>query len=110
MKRVGTFRSFATARTAAARAAIVAGAMGLCVCAAAQQRTADSSPPVSNLSQQNLNFAGASATQIKAVVLQDAGLLVELKRWVATDATNHGQVIGEEDLTDDTIFDRLETD
>src|ERR1700683_2529474 len=44
------------------------------------------------------------------VLPEDAGLMVELKRWVAKDATDHGQIIGEADLTDDAIFNRLETD
>jgi protein involved in polysaccharide export with SLBB domain len=52
----------------------------------------------------------ASAADIKAVLLKDTGLLVELKRWVAKDATGHGQIISDGDLTDDAIFDRLEMD
>jgi polysaccharide biosynthesis/export protein len=65
---------------------------------------------VSELAQKNMSLVAASASEIKAVLLKDAGLMVELKRWVAKDATNHGQVIGESDLTNDAIFDRLETD
>ena len=52
----------------------------------------------------------ASASDIKAVLLKDTGLLVELKRWVAKDATGHGQIVSDADLTDDAMFDRLETD
>src|SRR4029077_13062907 len=38
------------------------------------------------------------------------GLLVELKRWAARDAADHGQALDARDLTNDTIFDRLERD
>ena len=36
--------------------------------------------------------------------------MVELKRWIAKDATNHGQLIADSDLSDEAIFDRLEND
>lgn len=36
--------------------------------------------------------------------------MVELKGWVAKDATDHGQLISDSDLTDQAIFDRLESD
>jgi polysaccharide export outer membrane protein len=64
----------------------------------------------SDLGRVNLNRVAASAAQIKAVLVGDAGLMVELKRWVAKDAADHGQIVGESDLSDDAIFDRLETD
>jgi polysaccharide biosynthesis/export protein len=57
-----------------------------------------------------MSQVAASAAEVKAVLLKDVGLVVELKRWVAKDATDHGQVIAETDLTNDAIFDRLETD
>jgi protein involved in polysaccharide export with SLBB domain len=57
-----------------------------------------------------MSLVAASATEIKAVLLKDAGLMVELKRLVAKDATDHGQLISESDLTDNAIFDRLESD
>jgi protein involved in polysaccharide export with SLBB domain len=41
---------------------------------------------------------------------RDPGLMVELKSWIAKDATNHGQLISDSDLTDEAIFDRLEND
>ena len=46
----------------------------------------------------------------KSILLKDSGLMVELKRWVAKDATDHGQIIGETDLSDYAIFDRLGSD
>ncbi|MGH9679599.1 MAG: hypothetical protein ACRD4Y_06585, partial [Candidatus Acidiferrales bacterium] len=59
---------------------------------------------------QNFSQVAASASEIKAVLVRDPGLMVELKRWVAKDATDHGQVLTESDLTDFAIFDRLEND
>jgi protein involved in polysaccharide export with SLBB domain len=64
----------------------------------------------SELDRENLSRVAASAPEIKAVLLQDAGMMVELKRWVAKDATDHGQVVSDSDLTDDAIFERLEAD
>src|SRR5690242_17773074 len=64
----------------------------------------------SELERANLSLVSASSADIKAFLVKDAGLMVELKTWVATDATNHGQVVSESDLTDAAIFDRLETD
>jgi protein involved in polysaccharide export with SLBB domain len=52
----------------------------------------------------------ASTGQLIAILHRDPGLMVELKRWVAKDATDHGQLIADTDLTDEAIFDRLETD
>jgi polysaccharide export outer membrane protein len=66
--------------------------------------------PSSELGRENLSRVAASAADIKAILVKDTGLMVELKRWVAKDATSQGQIIGETDLTDDAIFDRLQTD
>jgi len=70
------------------------------------------SPPTlsSELGHQNLSRVAASAADIKAVLVKDAGLMVEIKRWLAKDATGHGQIVSESDLNDDAIFDRLESD
>jgi polysaccharide export outer membrane protein len=80
-----------------------------CAASRAQDRT---STPVSGseLGRDNLSRVAASAADIKAVLLKDTGLMVEMKRWLAKDATGHGQIISDSDLTDDAIFDRLETD
>ena len=64
----------------------------------------------SDLARQNLGRVAASAMEIKTVLVKDPGIMVELKRWVAKDATQHGQVLTEEDLTDDAIFNRLVSD
>ncbi|HXM94427.1 MAG TPA: SLBB domain-containing protein [Candidatus Dormibacteraeota bacterium] len=83
-----------------------------CTVARSQDRASTSSSvvPSSELGRENLSRVAASAADVKAVLLKDTGLLVELKRWVAKDATGHGQIISDADLTDDAIFDRLETD
>jgi protein involved in polysaccharide export with SLBB domain len=64
----------------------------------------------SELSRENFNQVAASPAQIKTVLAQDPGLMVELKRWVAKNATDQGQIVSESDLTDDAIFERLQTD
>src|SRR5215471_2112591 len=64
----------------------------------------------SDLAQQNLNRVAGSAAQIRTVLAKDEGLLVELKRWVAKEATDNGQVVDDSNLTDQAIFERLEQD
>src|SRR5713226_5411604 len=64
----------------------------------------------SDLAQENLNRVAASVTQIRQVLGWNEGLLVELKRWVAKEATDNGQVVDDSTLTDQAIFDRLEQD
>jgi len=66
--------------------------------------------PVSDLAQENLDHVAASAVQVRTVLAKDAGLLVELERWVAKEATDNGQVVQESKLTDQAIFDRLDRD
>lgn len=74
------------------------------------QAQANSAANDSDLAQQNFSRVAASAAEIKAVLTKDAGLMVELKQWVAKDATEHGQVVTDSDLTDEGIFRRLDTD
>jgi hypothetical protein len=86
-----------------------AAALAMCCCVAAQtdqQRTA----ATSDLARQNMKLVAASAAQIKAILVQDPGMMVQLKQWVAKDATDHGQIVSEEDLSDQTILDRIEND
>src|SRR5208282_6021661 len=52
----------------------------------------------------------ASPSQIQEVLLKEPGILVELKRWVAREASDNGQIVSDDDLTDNAIFDRLKTD
>jgi len=39
------------------------------------------------LGRENLSRAAGSAADLKAILIRDAGLMVELKRWMAKDAT-----------------------
>jgi polysaccharide export outer membrane protein len=57
-----------------------------------------------------LDRVGASAAQIQEELLKDPGALMELKRWVAKDARDNGQVVSDSDLTDKAIFGRLQSD
>jgi polysaccharide biosynthesis/export protein len=43
-------------------------------------------------------------------LVKDPGLMVELKHWIAKDATDHGQIVTDSDLTNGAIFERLEGD
>src|SRR5882672_11217110 len=65
-------------------------------------------PP--DLTQENLGRVAASAIQIRSVLVKDEGLMVELKRWVAKEATDSGQIVEDSNLTDQAIFERLEQD
>ncbi len=62
------------------------------------------------LERQNSERVAASTQQIREVLVKDPGLLVELKRWVSKEATSNGQIVADEDLTDQAIFERLEED
>jgi len=64
----------------------------------------------SDLGQQNQGRVAASAVQLKAVLAKDEGLLIELKRWIAKEATDSGQVVEDSDLSEAAIFERLELD
>ncbi|PYU00911.1 MAG: hypothetical protein DMG34_18815, partial [Acidobacteria bacterium] len=64
----------------------------------------------SDLTRDNLDRVAASPAQLKAVLVRDTGLLVELKRWMAKEASNNGQVIADEDLTDAAVYERLTND
>jgi len=82
-----------------------------------QKRNSENSPAIqrqqagqSELEKENLNYVAAAPAQIKEVLIKDPGLLVELKRWIAREASDNGQVVSEEDLTDTAVFDRLTTD
>jgi protein involved in polysaccharide export with SLBB domain len=64
----------------------------------------------SELEKENLNYVAAAPAQIKEVLIKDPGLLVELKRLIAREASDNGQIVSEEDLTDVAVFDRLTAD
>src|SRR5256884_5554473 len=75
-----------------------------------QARNAHGAEQPPDLSQENLGRVAASASQIRGVLVKDEGLMVELKRWVAKEATANGQVVEDSKLTDQAIFERLEQD
>jgi polysaccharide biosynthesis/export protein len=65
---------------------------------------------LSDLARQNMSHVAASAADIKLILQRDSGLMVALKEWIAKDATEHGQLVSDADLTDQAIYDRLDTD
>ncbi len=65
---------------------------------------------ISALEKENLSRVAAAPSQIKEVLVKEPGLLVELKRWIAKDASDNGQIVNDEDLTDNAVFDRLTSD
>jgi polysaccharide export outer membrane protein len=64
----------------------------------------------SELAEDNNARVAASSVQIREVLSVDTGLLVELKHWIAKEATDNGQLVEDRDLTDQAIFDRLDQD
>ncbi|MGC2246036.1 MAG: SLBB domain-containing protein [Terriglobales bacterium] len=64
----------------------------------------------SDLAKENLDRVAASSIQIREVLVQNEGLLVELKRWIAKEASDSGQVVRESNLSEEAIFERLERD
>src|SRR5579885_1547924 len=74
-----------------------------------QQASTSYSPSTepSDLAKENLARVAASAAQIRVVLVKEPGILVELKRWVAKEATDNGQIVEDSALTDEAIFERL---
>ncbi|HEY2545229.1 MAG TPA: SLBB domain-containing protein [Candidatus Acidoferrum sp.] len=75
-----------------------------------RERNDYGAPQTPDLTQENLAHVAAAASQIRAVLAKDEGLLVELKRWIAKEVTDNGQVVDDSALTDQAIFDRLDRD
>ena len=90
-------------------ATLVAFVALTCISAFPQNQTLGRIAP-SELGQENMDRVAASAAQIESILHANPGLMVELKNWVAKDATDHGQLISDADLADQAIFDRLESD
>src|SRR5580704_9909451 len=82
----------------------------LVIPASAQQPTEDRTISASELAKDNLDRVAASEAQITAVLNANPGLFVELKRWVAKDAADRGQILKDSDLTDASILLRLSND
>jgi len=55
----------------------------------------------------NLDRVAATAEQILEVVNHDAGMMVELKRAIAQDAGESGQILEESDLSESAVTERL---
>jgi len=97
---------------------VLVACMSVCVCGRAQERQQpvreDSTPnrplETSELAKDNFDRVAASVAQLKVILLQDVGLLVELKRWIAKEASDNGQVIADDDLTDTAVYERLAND
>ncbi len=68
------------------------------------------SADTSDLAKENFDRVAASAAQIRDVLISDPGMLVELKHWVAKEATDNGQVVEDSALTERGIFERLDRD
>ncbi len=90
----------------------VAGRRGRLGAAARQSGVPRRFPPdsTSELARDNLDRVAASTAQILAVLDANAGLRVELKRWIAKDAADHGQIVEDSDLEDAAIDTRLAHD
>ena len=80
-------------------ALLPSGALVLAQQPAAQKRVQapGDMPPVpqagaSELAKENNDRVAASAIQLRTVLANDPGLVVELKRWIAKEATDNGQV------------------
>jgi polysaccharide export outer membrane protein len=93
--------------------------LSICLCvwslflvtgAFAQQATDGRPISASELAKDNLDRVAASEPQITAVLNANPGLFVELKRWVAKDAADRGQILKDSDLTDAFILSRLSND
>lgn len=70
----------------------------------------DSLKAPSTLGEENLAHVSASADDILKVLQEDSGMMLELKKWIATSATNHGQIVEDDDLTDDAVTVRVRHD
>ena len=94
---------FATARLVPAQQATASTNDGLDVPSSSQTVQSD-------LTRENLNHVAASASLLKEVLTGDPGLMVELKRWMAREASDNGQIVEDQNLNDAAVFDRLTRD
>jgi polysaccharide export outer membrane protein len=75
-----------------------------------RREISDGNSGLSDLAKDNFDHVAASAVQIREILVKDAGLLVDLKRWIAKEATDSGQVVEDSKLTDEGVFERLDRD
>ena len=64
----------------------------------------------SDVVTENLKRVAASAEQILEILNPNTGLMAELKRWIAQDAGESGQVLEESDLNDNALAQRVNQD
>ena len=64
----------------------------------------------SDLSKENQSLVAAAEQDIENILRANPGLMIELKHWVAREATEQGQLISESELSDLTIRVRLHED
>jgi polysaccharide export outer membrane protein len=74
------------------------------------QKSAAHGPLRGGIVADNLDRVAATAEQILEVVNRDAGLMVELKRAIAEDAGESGQILEESDLSENAVTERLRED
>jgi len=99
------------------------GLLGLCAGLSAQQQQpqrkpivaptdmpSERRPGISELARDNYGRVAASVLQIKDVLSKDPGIMVEVKRLIAKEASDNGQLVNEDDLTDQAVNDRLTND
>ena len=67
-------------------------------------------PGLSDLTKDNYGRVAASASDIKATLIGNPGLMVELKLLIAKEASDNGQVVQESDLSDQAVYERLAAD
>src|ERR1700723_3200052 len=103
-------RSGALLKLALATVVFWAGALPLFAQYSRDPNSNETSESTSELARENMKRVAASSAEIEAILHKDAGLLVELKTWIAKRATEQGQVVTDSDLTDVAIFDRLRND
>ncbi len=94
--------------SAALYAALAVASSGAGLLAQTSQQRPVMAP--SELARQNMSRVAATVGQLAVIFHRDPGLMMELKRWIAKDATDHGQLISDDDLTEEAIFDRLQND
>ncbi len=56
----------------------------------------------------NLSRVAANMAQIQSVLRAHPALFLELKRWIANEATSRGQIIEDQDLADQAVLKRLD--
>jgi protein involved in polysaccharide export with SLBB domain len=84
--------------------------------AAAKQRqalppgTGQQASHPSDFGAENEKRVAASPVQIREVLAKNPGLLVELKKYIAREATANGQILDDSDLSEQSIFERLDDD